>query len=342
MEYSKKFFFVKRNISEILGERELEKLLKSRKKNPVVYWGTAPTGRPHVGYFLPILKISDLLKAGFKVKILLADLHAALDNTPWEVLDKRYKYYSNAIKEMLGCLGTETKNIEFVRGSDFQLDKKYIYDLLKISSLVSVRDSTKAASEVVKSVELGKARVSGLIYPLMQVLDEVYLGADVQLGGTDQRKIMVLAREVLPKIGHSPRIEIMNPIIPGLVGKKMSSSNENTKIDLLDSEETVKNKIRKAEMVIGDSNNGVMAFLKYVLMVIKNDLNEPFILERDERYGGNIEYFNYEELEKDYLDGKVHPLDVKNSVAREINLLLKPFRKKIKFFEKISKEAYGR
>ncbi len=109
---------IKRNTEEIIGEEELKRLLKEKKK-PVVYWGTAPTGRPHVGYFLPALKIADFLKAGFHVKILLADLHAALDNTPWPILEKRYDYYSKIIPLMIKSIGANTKELEFVKGINF-------------------------------------------------------------------------------------------------------------------------------------------------------------------------------------------------------------------------------
>ena len=97
---------------------------------------------------------------------------------------------------------------------------------------------------------------------IMRVLDEQYLEADVQYGGIDQRKILVFAREYLPKIGYSPRIEVMTPLIPGLIGKKMSASDAKSKIDLLDDEKVVKQKLNNAEMVEGNPDNGVMAFLK--------------------------------------------------------------------------------
>jgi tyrosyl-tRNA synthetase len=332
-----KFELVKRNTQEIIGEEDLKKVLKSKKK-PVVYWGTAPTGRPHVGYFLPMLKIADLLKAGFKVKILLADIHAALDNTPWDVLEKRYKYYSEVIPLMITALGVDVKELEFVKGSDFQLKKDYVFDMLKMSSFTTLHDAHKAASEVVKLGD--NPKLSGMIYPLMQALDEEYLKVDAQLGGTDQRKIMVLARENLPKLGYKQRIEIMNPLVPGLIGKKMSSSIESSKIDLIDDEETVKKKINNAECVAGNPDNGLMAFLKYVVMTIKNDKNEKFVIERPEKFGGNLEYSNYEEVEKDFVDKKLHPLDLKNAVASEINNLLSVFRKNKDKLGKLSKEAY--
>lgn len=327
---------VRRNTAEIISEDELVRILQEKKK-PSVYWGTAPTGKPHIGYFFPALKIADFLKAGFKVKILLADLHAALDNTPWSILEKRYKYYSKIIPLMIKAIGVNPKDLEFVKGSDFQLKPEYMYDVLQLSSVLSVHDAHKAASEVVKLGD--NPRLSGLIYPIMQALDEQYLDADAQLGGTDQRKIMVLSRENLPKIGYGERIEIMNPLIPGLIGKKMSSSTPKSKIDLLDSEEVVKQKINSAECVAGETDNGVMAFIKYVIMVIKSDRNEKFTIKRNEKYGGNISYSNYEDLEKDFKNKKIHPLDLKNSLAEEISKLLREIQKNKELYP-LAKEAY--
>ena len=176
----------------------------------------------------------------------------------------------------------------------------------------------------------------------MQAIDEQYLGVDAQLGGTDQRKIMVLARENLAKLGYEPRIEIMNPLIPGLIGKKMSASDEKSKIDLLDDEKTVKQKLNGADCVAGDPDNGVMAFAKYVLMVVKEDKKEKFVIERPDKYGGNMNYVDYESIEKDFVAKKLHPLDLKNAVAKEISELLKPIQKKRKELEALSKKAYGK
>ena len=337
MNINEKFELIKRNTEEIIGEDELKKLLRGKRK-PVVYWGTAPTGRPHVGYFLPFLKIADLLKAGFHVKILLADLHAALDNVSWSVLEKRYDYYLRVIPLMIKAMGIDTKELEFVKGSNFELKPEYMFDVLRMSSFTSVHNANKAASEVVK---MGKnPKVSGLLYPLMQAVDEEYLKVDAQLGGTDQRKIVVLARENLPKIGYKSRIEILNPLVPGLIGKKMSASDEKSKIDLLDDEKTVKEKLRRADCVAGNPDNGVLAFLKYVIMTIKKDKREKFVVERPNKYGRNLEYENYKEIEKDFVAKKLHPLDLKNAVAKEINEMLKPIQKKGKELERLAKNAY--
>lgn len=336
--FEERLNLIKRNTVEIIGEEDLERLI-NEKKEPVCYLGTAPTGVPHVGYFIWGLKVADLIKAGFKVKILLADLHAAMDNTPWNILEKRYNFYSKLIPLMIESMGADTKKLEFIKGSSFQLEKNYIIDLFRLSSLVPFNDCYRAASEVVKMGESPK--LSGYIYPLMQVLDEEYLKVDMQMGGTDQRKIFVLARERLPQLKYKKRIELMNPLLPGLIGEKMSSSLEASKISLLDDEKTVLKKLKSADFIEGDPKNGIMAFLENILFTLKKDKNETLIIERPEKFGRNLEFLSYEDLEKAVVNKEVHPLDIKNTLAKEISLLLKNIDKNRKELEKLYNEAYS-
>ena len=336
MTPEKRFELITRNLQEVIGEDELKEKLKSKKEFSV-YWGATPTGSISIAYFFPMLKIADLLKAGCRVKILVADLHAALDSVPWEDLEKRYKYYKAAIETMLETIGVPLEKLEFVKGSDFQLKKEFFHDVLKMSTITSINDCKKAASEVVKLGD--NPKLSGIIYPSMQALDEEYLKVDAQLGGNDQRKIMVFARENLPKIGYKARIELLNPLIRGLIGEKMSSSIKATKIDLMEDPKTVIKKINKADCITGDPDNGIMALLEYFLFILKEDKKEKFIIERPEKYGGNLEYASYEEVKKDFIDKKLHPLDLKNAVAAEINKLLKIFQAN-KELQKLHKAAY--
>lgn len=336
MNEKERIHLITRNLQEVITEEELSDLIK-KKKSPVVYWGTMTTGSPHIAYFFPMLKLSDFLKAGLKVKVLIADLHAALDGVPWEELEKREKYYTELIQSMLKSIGVDTKQLEFVKGSTFQLKPEYFEEVLKMSMHATTRETTKAASEVVKMTE--NPKLGNLIYPIMQALDEVYLEADIQFGGMDQRKIFVFAREFLPKIGHKPRIELMNPMIPGLVGAKMSSSVASSKIDLMDDKEAVEKKIKAAICEEGNPENGLMGFLKYLIMVVKEDRKEKFTILRPEKFGGNVSYSNYEEIEKDFVAKKLHPMDLKTAVAKEFNDLLEPLRKNTKL-RKFYEDAY--
>jgi len=339
MSVEERLELITRNTEEVIPSKDKLGEILSDKKEISIYWGTMPTGSISIAYFFPMLKIADFLKAGCKVKILIADLHAALDSVPWEELDRRFDYYKEAVLTILKTIGVDVKKLEFVKGSEMQLKPKYMYDMLQLSTLTSVRDAKKAASEVVKQID--NPKLSGLVYPLMQALDEEYLKVDVQFGGMDQRKIMVYAREVLPKIGYKARVELINPLIRGLVGKKMSSSIENTKIDLMEDEKSVFKKINKADCIAGNPDNGILALLRYFIFVIKNDENKKFIIERPDKYGGNLEYSNYEEVETDFIAGKLHPLDLKNGVSSEINKLLVNFRGSAKL-KKLHERAYGK
>lgn len=339
MTPKQKLALIERNTQEIITEKALLDLIK-KKKQPVVYLGTAITGCPHIGYFVWVLKLADFLKAGFKVKLLLADLHGALDGTPWDSLEKRYQYYYQILPLMFKAVGTDPKNLEIIKGSSFQLKSNYLFDLLKLSTFASINDCRRAAAEVVKFGD--NPKLSGLIYPVMQALDEVYLEADIQYGGLDQRKILMFAREFLPKIGYSPQVEIMTPLIPGLIGKKMSASDPKSKIDLLDSEKEVEEKIKGAYCEAGViEDNGVLAFLKYVVMVIKEDKKGKFIVKRPAKFGGNLIFSHYSEIEDLFLKKKLHPLDLKIALAEEINLLLKPFQPLREKLAALAKEAYS-
>jgi tyrosyl-tRNA synthetase len=337
MNPKEKYELITKNLQEVIGEKELEKKLRSRKEFSV-YWGTAITSSISIAYFFPMLKVADLLKADTKVKILFADLHGSLDGTSWNDLEKRYNYYKEAITTILKTLNVPLKKLTFIKGSSFQLTKEYSSDLLKLSTFASFHDAKKASSEVVKQSDSPK--LSGLIYPLMQSLDEEYLKVDAQLGGNDQRKIMVFARENLPKLGYERRIELLNPIIRGLVGEKMSSSEPSSKIDLMDSAVDVAKKIKKADCAPKETDNGIMALLKYLIFVIKENNSDKFKISRPDKFGGDVEYENYAEFEKDFVSGNIHPLDIKNALTEEINLLLRNFsenKKLVKLFE----EAYN-
>ena len=236
-----KFSLITRNLQESIGDDDIKKIINTRALK--LYWGTAPTGEIHLGYLVPLLKIADFLDAECEVTILLADLHAFLDamKSSMEELESRTMYYEILIKELLMLLKVDISKLKFVRGRDYQLSSKYTMDVYKLSSQIGVHAAQNAGAEVVKQSD--NPMMTGLLYPVLQALDEEYLGVDAQFGGVDQRKIFMFARENLPKLKYRKRIHLMNPIVPGLsqislkVCKdipKMCASDSNSKINILD------------------------------------------------------------------------------------------------------------
>ena len=264
--------------------------------------GTATTGRPHCGYFVPIIKIAHFLRAGCRVKILLADIHGFLDNlkAPIELVKFRAEYYKFVVIALLRSINVPIEKLEFVLGSSYQLSSKYTMDLFRLSSVVTEHDSKKAGAEVVKQVE--NATLSGLIYPLMQALDEEHLGVDAQFGGVDQRKIFTLAGEQLPKINYKERAHLMNPMVPGLAGGKMSASDPDSKIDVLEEADVVRKKLKKAHAAPKEvDGNGLISFVEYVLLPVsrlKNNGQGKFVVQR--RDEEPLLYTDIGSLKKDY------------------------------------------
>jgi tyrosyl-tRNA synthetase len=331
-----KLALITRNLQEVIGGKRgldrIRSILATRDLR--IYWGTATTGKPHIAYFVAMCKIADFLRAGCEVTILIADLHAYLDNlkAPWDLLQLRAEYYTAAITAMLSALSTLSAananasvpldKLRFVRGTEYQLKKEYTLDMYKLASMTSLRHADKAGAEVVK--QSSAPPLSGLLYPLLQALDEEYLHVDAQFGGVDQRKIFTFAKEFMPKLGYAERIHLMNPMVPGLAGGKMSSSGEaKSKIDLLDSAKTVSKKIRRAfceEGVV--EGNGVLAFLKMVLFPITAALT----VDRSDENGGTVTFRAYADVEAAFVAKTLHPLDLKTAVAAALNSVMDPVR----------------
>ncbi|RCK59562.1 Tyrosine--tRNA ligase, cytoplasmic [Candida viswanathii] len=341
---------ITKGLQETLNGQIIKDVLEKENRPVKVYWGTAPTGKPHCGYFVPMIKLAHFLKAGCEVTVLLADLHAFLDNmkAPLEVVNYRAKYYEFVVKAILRSINVPIERLKFVVGSSYQQGGDYIMDLFKLSNIVSQNDAKRAGADVVKQV--ANPLLSGLIYPLMQAIDEEHLGVDAQFGGVDQRKIFVLAEENLPSIGYKKRAHLMNPMVPGLgQGGKMSASDPNSKIDIVEEPKVVKKKINSAYCAPGEiKDNGLIAFIEYVIQPInelKTGVEGSFNLyiDRPEKFGGPIQYDSVETLKSDFVEGKLAPPDLKLGVADKINELLAPIRTEFETneeFQETEKKGY--
>ncbi|KAI9690840.1 MAG: hypothetical protein M1822_008459 [Bathelium mastoideum] len=335
LDASERFSLISDNLAEILDPQIIENIL-AEKRNPRVYWGTATTGRPHTGYYVPALKIAQLLAAGCEVVVLLADIHGFLDNlkAPLELVDSRAAWYRWVITAILESVGVSIEKLHFVLGTSYQKSADYVMDVYRLSSLISEHDAKRAGAEIVKKSE--NAPLSGLLYPILQVLDEEHLHVDAQLGGIDQRKLFIAAKEWLPKIGYRQRAHLINPMIAGLRGAKMSSSepDKNTypepsdsKIDLLDSPEDISKKIRKAVAVpkVTDEN-GVLALAEFILLpaaALKG--RKEFRVERKDGSEPLI-YTNIQQMHDDYRNDVLTPQMLKPAVSAALSSLMEPIR----------------
>ena len=318
----KRLQLVVKDTEEIIKLKELRNLLEN-KKTPTSYWGIAPTGPPHIGYYRSIAKQIDLLKAGFRHKILIADLHSYLDDrkSPLDEIEVRGKITEICLQK-LGL----NNNVEYIYGQSFQKSKKYVTKLLEIMPLVTVKRAVRAASEVCRMTD---PKVSELVYPLMQILDCWALDVDVAYGGIDQRHIYMLGREILPKIGLRKPILVFTPLGLSLAGKeKMSASKKQGRLELYAPPIEIEEKIQSAYCPPKKiAENPIIEYAKYLIF----SRVKEFVIQREEKYGGNISFLNYSDLERAYLAGRVHPMDLKVAVTKYLSQILKPIRN---YFEK--------
>ncbi|KAL2821498.1 tRNA synthetases class I-domain-containing protein [Aspergillus granulosus] len=340
-----KYTLITSNLHEIICGDIIEKILPVRPLK--IYWGTATTGRPHAAYFLPAIKVAQFLQAGCKVKILLADLHGFLDadKAPEGVLELRAQYYERVIRALLVSVGVDISNLEFVRGSSYQLSPKFSRDLLKLSKKVSVHDAVKASSEIVKS--MGEPVMADGIYPMMQLLDEEYLDVDAEFGGLDQRKTFALAHDAMGKLGFETRAHLMNPMVPGLTGGKMSSSDPKSKIDLIDDAATIHKKISKAFCAPREvEGNGVLAFIRYVLLPyselrsVDGRPSIPVMLKEETK---ETVFKSWEEITSAYEQDRLTPQLAKRIVEEGLISLIEPIRQQFEAdeeWQRITREAY--
>ncbi|PSH01930.1 MAG: tyrosine--tRNA ligase, partial [Nanohaloarchaea archaeon SW_10_44_10] len=217
------------NTAETIKEDEIEDILE--KDDPSAYIGYAPTGTMHIGHFTTVRKIADFIEAGINFKFLLADIHAELDieKSPRELVDARTEYYKKTIQAMLEASGINKDQIEFYRGSEFQHDPDYQKGYMQLMEEATVNRMQRSVNEVVRNSEGMKA--SGLLYSAMQIMDcaEAGLDIDIAYGGKDQRRIYMLGREILPKIGEEKPTCVFAPLLAGLSGGKMSASDSSSK-----------------------------------------------------------------------------------------------------------------
>ena len=315
---------VTRNASEVVTEEEV-RALADDPDGKRVYVGYEPSGVLHIGHLLGANKLIDLQDAGFDVVVLLADVHAYLNDkgTFDEIAD-----IADRMKEQFLAYGLDEDSTEFVYGSDFQFDEEYVLDLHGLELETTLSRAERAMAEI-KSGE--SVKVSQAVYPLMQALDIEYLDVDLAVGGMEQRKVHMLARDVLPKVGYDAPTCLHTPLIADLgTGEGKMSSSSGISISMEDSTEELEEKVNSAfcpptRDPEGDLENPVLQIFEYHVF----PRFEEVVVERPEKYGGNLEYEDYESLAQDLESGELPPADAKSALAHYLDELIAPGRERL-------------
>lgn len=346
MDVENRLNLVVKNVVEVVTTDELKLKLRSGEKLKA-YLGFEPSGLFHIGWIIWARKLQDFLNAGIETILLEATWHAWINDKlggNLENIRKCAKYIEHSLK----ALGVSVERIRIIDAEELVKDKEYWGLVIKIAKNITLARVKRALTIMGRRESEAEIDFSKLIYPPMQVADIFYLGVDIALGGMDQRKAHMLARDVAGKLKLKKPIAIHTPLLTGLQGTqkmeassyeevilnvKMSKSKPESTILIHDSPEDIRRKIRKAycpPKIV--EFNPIIEIAKYILFTQQNF---TLIIKRPQKYGGVIEVQNYNELEKLYKEGKIHPLDLKNAIADALINYLKPVRL---YFEK-KKEA---
>ena len=103
---------------------------------------------------------------------------------------------------------------------------------------------------------------------------------------------------------------------------KMSKSNPSGTLLIHDSMKVLTKKLSKAYCPLEREGNPVLDIWQHLL----EPALEEIVIERPEKFGGNLEFKSYSELESSYLSGTLHPLDLKNGTAAALFQVVKPMQ----------------
>jgi len=337
-----KLRLITRNTVEVVTRSELAELLRSRER-PHAYWGFECSGPMHIGMGLLCgQKMLDLVKAGFKLTILLADWHSWINNKLGGDMEK-IRLVGEYFRECFEALGLRGPSVRFLWASDVVSDPDYWRRVITIAKSVSLRRIRRALPIMGRSLDAPDVETAWLFYPCMQAADIFELNVDMACAGIDQRKVHMLARDVAEKLGWKKPVCLHVPLLMGLTGpakglkgtfdeneavnkrirSKMSKSVPEGCIFVHDEPEEIKAKLRNAFCPAKQvEDNPVLEHARLIVFPALGRLD----VDRPAKYGGPVSYESYEELEADFASGALHPLDLKNAVAEALSELLRPVR----------------
>ncbi|MFN7991219.1 MAG: tyrosine--tRNA ligase [Candidatus Micrarchaeia archaeon] len=333
-------------VEEVVTEEDLRKVFQNHER-PRHYIGFEISGMVHLGTGLcTSIKLKDFLEAGVRPTIFLADYHSYINQKLGGDLDKIREVALGYFKHAFISLGLEEGKVDFVLASELY-DSEYWKLVLGISKDTTINRMLRCIS-IMGRKETEATSSAAIVYPAMQAADIFMLDVQIAHAGLDQRKVHMLARE----LAHSYKREFVavhHHLLPGLQNVARADANENAQSAKTKEEEVLEKKMSKSipgsAIFIHDTEDEIRAKIKKAHCPEKAVEGNPIVeyaeylvlrdkgmrIERPSKFGGDIDIADAGELKRIYAEGKLHPMDLKNAVGRELIALLRPSRE---YFEK--------
>ena len=217
-----------RGVEEVIDRKELETLLRSKKKLRVKL-GIDPTSpNIHIGRAGALWKLREFQELGHQVVFIAGDFTGLIGDTS-DKESERPMLTEAQIKQNVKDYFKQATKIIDPKKSELHYNSKWLKKLgfLEIGNMANAfgLHEFEARENISKRMKAGK-RVSlrELLYPIMQGYDSVAIKADVEIGGTDQRFNLLAGRTIQPLYGQKPQNILTRTLMEGTDGRKMSSS----------------------------------------------------------------------------------------------------------------------
>src|SRR5215210_4049140 len=220
-----------RNAVHVLPEGELERKLDLDRPLRVKL-GIDPTASDiHVGHGLPLQRMAAFQRAGHQGVLIVGDYTGRIGDPSGrsaerpvlsdEEIDANAKRYFEQASQIIDPERTEVRfNGEWLSRLDFA-------SVVRLTRTITVARLLERDDFAKRYAAGAPISVSELLYPLMQAYDSVAVGADVELGGTDQLYNLLAGREVMEAYGIQPQVALTVPLLVSYDGARMSSSRGN-------------------------------------------------------------------------------------------------------------------
>lgn len=359
MTTDERFKLITRNLSEVLTEEDLKDLLESG--TPLRHYiGFEVSGKLHIGHFFQLMKVKDLQEARVETQIFLADLHSAVNDKLGGDLDTIKKvgsdYFIPAMKALFECIGGDPNKLIFrLCSADYAKYPEFWMTFIEMGKATTLARTKRSITIMGREQGDDSIETAKLMYPMMQAADIFMLEANIAQAGMDQRKVHVVARDAAMEIktfamkdnrGKQIKpIAIHTPILLGLnyqptaesesekeediaaMRNKMSKSKADSGITVHDTYEDIRKKINSAFALEGSGDSTNNPILNWTRYLIFNEEGSTLTIHRPEKWGGDMSFNSYEELEKAYSKKQLHPMDLKNAVADWLIRTLEPVKK---------------
>ncbi|TNE95155.1 MAG: tyrosine--tRNA ligase [Deltaproteobacteria bacterium] len=298
-EVQKQLNYLKFGVTEITPEDEFVKMLRHSisTNTPLrVKCGIDPTGADvHLGHLVPYRKMRQFQDLGHVGVVIIGDYTASIGD-PSGKNESRPALDPDTIKL------NARKYMEQVY-TVVDPDKTEVCHQTEWFEEVTLRDVLSWAGQTTaakllshdtfrdrldKGFSLG---LHELFYPVLQGMDSVYVKADVELGGSDQRFNVLMGRDYQKNRGQRPQVAMLLPIITGTCGTQKMSKSLNNYIGILDEP------FDKFGKVMSIPDNLMIEWYQYL-----TDIGEE----------------EFQKLKKNIEDGSYHPNEAKKELASKI------------------------